>query len=184
MKTGPNGAIIVDPTLKTPVPNIWAAGDVTGEPMLETAARYAGEITAINAFLGLKRSFDRSCIPHGIYTMPQVAGVGLTEVQARAAGLTPDTRIIRMDSMARSSMMGDTRGMVKIVISKSDGCVLGVHACSPLATEILQASVLAVSRHLPVHDLADMYHLFPTTCEAISVCARQFRKSFSEDNRK
>ena len=183
VKIGSNGAVLVDSTLRTPVPNIWAAGDVIGEPMLETAARYAGEIAAMNAFLGLKRSFDRSFIPHGIYTMPQVAGVGLTEVQARAAGLAPDTRTLLMDSMARSSMMGDTRGMVKIVVSRSDGCVLGVHACSPLATEILQASVLAVSRHLPVYDLADMYHIFPTTGEAISLCARQFRKSFSEDRK-
>jgi mercuric reductase len=184
VKIGPNGAILVDPTLKTSVPNIWAAGDVTGEPMLEAAARYAGEIAAMNAFSGLKRSFDLSFVPHGIYTMPQVAGVGLTEVQAREAGLIPDTRTLLMDSMAKSSMMGDTRGMVKIVVSKVDGCVLGVHVCSPLATEILQASVLAVSHHLSVHDLADMYHVFPTTGEAISVCARQFRKSFSEEGRK
>ena len=65
--------------------------------------------------------------------------------------------------------------MVKIVVGKQDERLLGVHICSPLATEILQASVLAVSRHLPVHELADMYHLFPTTGEAVSVCARRFR---------
>jgi mercuric reductase len=175
VKTGPGGAVIVDAGLRTTALNIWAAGDVTGEPMLETAARYEGEIAAMNAFLELKHSFNRVFIPHGIYTMPQVASIGMTESQARAAGLDPETRTIRMDTMARSFMTGDTRGMVKIVASKSDDRVLGVHVCSPLATEILQASVLAVSRHLPVQDLADMYHLFPTTGEAISVCARQFR---------
>ena len=175
VKTAPNGAVLVDATLKTSAPGIWAAGDVTGEPMLETAARYAGEIAAMNAFLELKRSFNRSEIPRGIYTMPQVASVGLTESQARADGLDLETRRYRMDSMARSSMVGDTRGMVKIVVSKPDRRVLGVHVCSSLATEILPASVLAVSHHLPVYDLADMYHIFPTTGEAISVCARQFR---------
>jgi mercuric reductase len=173
--TRPNGAVLVDAMLKTTTPGIWAAGDVTGEPMLETAARYSGEIAALNAFGEPKRSFDRSCIPRGIFTMPQVASVGMTERQARAAGLDPDTRTLRMDSMARSSMVGDTRGMVKIVAGKQDERLLGVHICSPLATEILQASVLAVSRHLPVHELADMYHLFPTTGEAVSVCARRFR---------
>jgi mercuric reductase len=130
----------------------------------------------MNAFLGLKRSFDRSFIPHGVFTTPQVAGVGLTEAGARTAGLDPETRTIRMDLMSRSFMMGDTRGLVKIVVSKADGCVLGVHVCAPLATEILPASVLAVSRHLPIRDLADIYHVFPTTGEAVSVCARQFRK--------
>ncbi|MGB7787666.1 dihydrolipoyl dehydrogenase family protein [Methanoregula sp.] len=177
VKTGPKGAVLVDASLRTSAPSIWAAGDVTGEPMLETSARYAGEIAAMNAFQELKRSFNRSFIPHGIYTMPQVAGVGLTEAQARTAGLNPETRTLRMDTLARSFMIGDTRGVVKIVVSKADGCVLGVHACSPLATEILQASVLAVIRHLPVNDLADMYHIFPTTGEAISLCARQFRKN-------
>ena len=177
VKTGPDGAVIVDDTMKTTAPNIWAAGDVTGEPMLETAARYAGEIAAMNAFRELKRSFNRSFIPHGIFTMPQVAGVGMTEAKARAAGLDPETRTLRMDSMARSFMMGDTRGMVKIVVGKADRRVLGVHVCSPLATEILQASVLAVTRHLPVQDLADMYSIFPTTGEAISLCARKFRKN-------
>ena len=179
VKTGPAGAVVVDATLKTSVPHIWAAGDVTGEPMLETAARYAGEIAAMNAFSELKRSYSRLFIPHGIFTMPQVAGVGLTEAQARSAGMDPETRSIRMDAMARSSMVGDTRGMVKIVAGKADGCVLGVHVCSPLATEILQASVFAVTRHLPVSDLADMYHIFPTTCEAIAVCARQFGRRVS-----
>jgi mercuric reductase len=176
VKTGPTGAVLVDATMRTSVPGIWAAGDVTGEPMLETAARYSGEIAAMNAFLELKHSFNRSFIPHGIFTMPQVAGVGLTEAQARSAGLDPETRVLRMDSVSRSVMMGDSRGMVKIVAGRSDGCVLGVHVCSPLATEILPASALAVSRHLPVHDLADMYHVFPTTGEAIAICARQFRR--------
>jgi mercuric reductase len=181
VETGKDGAVLVDATLKTTAPSIWAAGDVTGEPMLETAARYAGETAAMNAFLRLKRSFDRSFIPHGIFIMPQVASVGLTEAKARAAGLDPVVRTLRMDTMARSLMMGDPRGLVKIVVNKADGCVLGVHVCSPLATEILQASILAVSRHLPVRDLAEMYHIFPTTGEAISICARQFRKNDSEN---
>jgi mercuric reductase len=180
VKTSGDGAVLVDATLKTSAASIWAAGDVTGEPMLETAARYAGETAAMNAFLGLKRSFNRSFIPHGIFTMPQVAAVGLTEAKARTAGFDPEVRTLRMDTMARSLMMGDPRGLVKIVVNKADGCVLGVHVCSPLATEILQASVLAVSRHLPVSDLAVMYHIFPTTGEAISICARQFRRNDCE----
>ena len=131
MKTGPSGAILVDASQKTSAPNIWAAGDVTGEPMLETSSRYSGEIAALNAFSDLKRSIIRPFIPHGIFTMPQVAGVGLTEAQARTAGLDPITETLHMDSMARSFMTGDTRGMVKIVVSKSDERVLGVHVMPP-----------------------------------------------------
>ncbi len=175
VKTGQDGAVLVDATMRTSAPNIWAAGDVTGEPMLETAARYAGEIAALNAFSSLKRSFNRHFIPSGIFTTPQVARAGLTETEARSFGLDPVTRSIGMDTMAASSVAGDTRGMVKIVAGKADGCVLGVHVCSPDATEIIAASVFAVTRHLPVTDLAEMYHIFPSRCEAIAVCARQFR---------
>jgi mercuric reductase len=177
VRTGPGGAVLVDATMKTSIPHIWAAGDVTGEPMLETAARYAGEIAAMNAFSELKRSFNRHFIPYGIFTSPQVAGVGMTEIQARSAGLGPETRSIGMNAMARASIDGDTRGMVKIVVDGNDGCVLGVHVCSPVATEILEASVFAVTRHLPVSDLADTYQIFPTLGEAVAVCARQFRKN-------
>jgi mercuric reductase len=113
--------------------------------------------------------------------MPQVAVVGLTEAQARKAGLDPDIRTLRMDAISRTRMTGDTRGIVKIVAGKADGRVLGVHVCSPIATEILQASVLAVSRQLPVSELADLYNIFPTSSEAISICAEQFRKKTGRD---
>ena len=173
--TGRNGAVIVDKTLQTTAPGIWAAGDVTGEPMLETAARYGGEVAASNAFSELKRSFDRSYIPHGIFTTPQIAGVGLTEDQARRAGMQVITRSTPMDTMAKSVIMGDTRGMIKIIADKTTGCVIGMHICSPLATEIIQMGVLAVTHHMTVEDLATCYHIFPNTGEVVSVCARSFR---------
>ena len=79
VETRKDGAIIVDTTLKTSAPHIWAAGDVTGEPMLETAAKYGGEIAATNALRELKRSYNSALLPHGIFTTPQVASVGMTE---------------------------------------------------------------------------------------------------------
>ena len=173
--TSMNGAIVVDSMLQTTAPGIWAAGDVTGEPMLETVARYGGEIAAANAFSDLKRSFDRSYIPRGIFTTPQIASIGLTEEQARRAGMQPIARSIAMERMAKTYIMGDTRGMVKIVAEKNTGFVLGVHVCSALATEIIGVGTLAVTHHLTVEDLATCFPIFPNTGEAISVCARTFR---------
>lgn len=129
--------------------------------MPETAARYAGEIAAMNALLELNRSFNRLTIPHGFYTMPQVASAGLTESLEQAAGRDPEIRMYRMDSMDRSPMVGDTRGIVRIVASKPDGRVPGGHVCSFPATGILPPSVPAVSHHLSVHDLADRYPHIP-----------------------
>jgi mercuric reductase len=176
VQTGKNGAVIVDKTLKTTAPHIWAAGDVTGEPMLETSARYGGEIAAINAISAGGRRFDPTKLPRGIFTTPQVASAGMTEEQARRAGHSVICRCTFMNSQSRSEMIGDTRGVVKIVADNEDGRILGVHMCSPLATEIIQQGYFAVKNRLNIQDLIDTYYVFPTLSEVISVCARSFRR--------
>jgi mercuric reductase len=172
-----DGAVIVDTTLKTSVPHIWAAGDVTGEPMLETAAKYGGEIAASNALRELKRSFNRFLLPHGIFTTPQVASVGMTEEGARRAGLQPISHCTRLSSMAKFSIDGDTRGIVKIVADRKNRRILGVHICAPLATEMIQEGVIAIMRYLTTDDLAEMPHIFPTAAEALAVCARGLKEN-------
>jgi mercuric reductase len=176
VKTGKGGAILVDETLKTSAPHIWAAGDVLGEPQLEPAARAGGEIAAMNALSGQARPFDRSALPSGIFTSPQVAGVGMTEEQARRAGLSPESRCVRMEVMSRTALTGDTRGMVKIVADGKGGRVLGVHICASIATEMIQEGVLAVKHRLTVSDLAETLHVYPTATEVLQVCARAFRR--------
>ena len=175
-----SGAVVVDTMLGTSAPHIWAAGDVTGEPMLETAARYGGEIAALNALRELKRSYNSALLPHGIFTTPQVAGVGMTEERAKRAGLQPVSHSIRTESMAKFSIDGDTRGMVKIVADKMSRRILGVHICAPLATEMIQEGVIAVTRYLTADDLAELPHVFPTATEALAVCARGLRANISD----
>lgn len=176
VNTGKDGVVTVDTTLKTSAPHIWAAGDVTGEPMLETAAKYSGEIAASNALRELKRSYNSALLPHGIFTTPQVASVGMTEESAKKAGLQPISHSISMDSMAKFSIDGDTRGMVKIVADESSRRILGIHICAPLATEMIQEGVIAVMRYLTADDLAEIPHIFPTATEALAVCARGLRE--------
>src|SRR5208283_2011410 len=176
VNTRKDGAVIVDPTLMTSAPHIWAAGDVTGGPMLETAAKYGGEIAASNALRELKRSYNSALLPHGIFTTPQVASVGLTEENARRAGLQPVSHSISMDSLAKSSIEGDTRGIVKIVADRGSRRILGVHICAPLATEMIQEGVIAVMRYLTADDLAEIPHIFPTATEALALCARGLRE--------
>jgi mercuric reductase len=170
-----NGAVIIDTMLKTSAPHIWAAGDVIGEPMLETAAKYGGEIAASNALRELKLSYNSAILPHGIFTTPQVAGVGMTEERALKAGLHPISHSIRTDTLAKFSIDGDTRGMVKIVADQGSRRILGVHICAPLATEMIQEGVIAVTTYLTADDLAAIPHIFPTATEALAVCARGLR---------
>jgi len=174
--TGKSGAILVDETMKTTAPNIWAAGDVVGEPQLETAARAGGEIAVINALTERLLRFDRSTLPHGIFTAPQVASVGTTEEQAKHAGLNPESRCLYLDVLAKSAIVGDTRGVVKIVAEETSGRILGIHICAPLATEMIQEGVLAVKHRLTVTDLQETFHVFPTATEVLQACARKFRK--------
>ncbi|MFA5348542.1 MAG: FAD-dependent oxidoreductase, partial [Methanoregula sp.] len=179
--TRKNGAIIVDKTLRTTIPHIWAAGDVTGEPMLETAARYGGGIAAANAFSTTARQFDPAELPHGIFTSPQVASVGMTEEQASRGGHSAICRCTLMNTISRTAMIGDTRGIVKIVADKDDERILGVHICSPLATEIIQQGYFAVKNQLNIQDLIDTYYVFPVLSEVLSICARSFRRDDKGD---
>lgn len=181
VQTRKDGAIIVDRILKTTAPRIWAAGDVTGEPMLETAARYGGGIAAENAFLTTPRQFDPTELPRGIFTSPQVASVGMTEDQARRGGHSTITRCTLMNTVSRTAMIGDTRGVVKIVADSDDERILGIHICSPLATEIIQQGYCAVKNRLNLQDLIDSYYVFPAVSEIISLCARKFRRDDKSD---
>jgi mercuric reductase len=176
VKTDPKGAIAVDDTMQTSVPHIWAAGDVTGDPMLEPWAGVGGAIAAENALSGKGRRIDRSSLPHAVFTTPQVASVGITEAQARAKGITVKCRSVSLEGISRAVMTGDTRGLVKIVTDEGTGKILGVHICAPLAAEIIHEGVLAVKFGLTVRDLVDTFHVFPTMAGAIQDCARAFRR--------
>jgi mercuric reductase len=174
VRTGKDGAVLVDETLQTSTTGIYAAGDVIGEPQLETNAKYGGSVAAANA-LGTRRiTFDRSGLPHAIFTTPQVASVGLTVERARREGVQVVTRCTRMDVLARTEMTGDARGMVKIVAEAGSLHILGVHICSPSAAEMLQAGVLAVRHRMTVQDLVDAPYIFPTLTEVLWICARAF----------
>jgi mercuric reductase len=170
-----NGAVILDETMRTSAHHIWAAGDVTGEPMLEPWAGVGGSIAAENAMTGKGRKINRSSLPHAIFTTPQVASVGLTEGQARAQGIAVKCRSVSLEGVSRAMMAGDTRGLVKIVADETSGKVLGVHICAPIASEMIEEGVLAVKFGLTVQDLVDTFHVFPTMAGAIQDCARMFR---------
>jgi len=174
VKVDGKGAITVNETMQTSAPHIWAAGDVTGEPMLEPWAGVGGSVAAENAMTGKGRKLERSSLPHAIFTTPQVASVGLTEAQARKSGIAVKCRSVSLEGVSRALIAGDTRGLVKIVADEGSGKVLGVHICAPIASEMIGEGVLAVKFGLTVQDLVDTFHVFPTMAGAIQDCARRF----------
>jgi mercuric reductase len=175
VKVDGRGTIIVNETMQTSAPTIWAAGDVIGEPMLEPWAGVGGSIAAENAMTGKGRKIDRSSLPHAIFTTPQVASVGLTEGQAKARGIAVKCRSVSLEGVSRALIAGNTRGLIKIVADEGSGKVLGMHICAPIASEIIEEGVLAVKFGLTVRGLVETFHVFPTMAGAIQDCARMFR---------
>ena len=180
VKVDGKGAIIVDDTMQTSAPNIWAAGDVTGEPMLEPWAGIGGSVAAENAMTSKGRKLERSSLPHAIFTTPQVASVGPTEGQAKASGIAVKCRSVSLEGVSRALIAGDTRGLVKIVADEASGKVLGVHICASIAADMIEEGVLAVKFGLTVQDIVDTFHVFPTMAGAIQDCARMFLKPAGE----
>lgn len=167
-------AVVVDDEMRTTAPNIWAAGDVTGKQMLETLAAKQGNIAAENALTGSVRRIDYSAVPHAVFTNPQVASVGLTDREAVQNGHRCNCRVVGMDLVPKSEVVGDSRGIIKMVIDNKTKRILGVHIVSPNAADMIHEAVIAVKFGLTIDDIIDTVHVFPTYTEAIKLAAESY----------
>ncbi len=181
---GDDGAILVNSEMRTSAQRIWAAGDALGELMLETVAAKEGSMAAENARapsnVKRKRKMDFSAVPHAIFTIPQVASVGLTDAKAVSKGYECNCSVLDMTLVPNAHITGDTRGLVKMVIDNETGRILGVHILSALAADIIHEAVLAVKHKLTIDDIIDTVHIFPTMAESIKLVAQSFRKDISK----
>ena len=175
-----DGAVKVNLEMRTTAPHVWAAGDVIGEPMLETIAAKEGAAAAENALLGTHRKIDFLPVPRAIFTSPQVASVGFTEKQAHEEGYECTCRTIPMSKVPKAIVIRDTRGLVKMVADASTGRILGVHILADNAADIIHEAVLAVKHKLTIDDIIDTVHVFPTMTEAIKLAATSFRKDIDQ----
>jgi mercuric reductase len=180
VRTGRKGEVLVDGTLRTSNPAVYAAGDVAGRDMFVYVAAYAGALAADNALGGKGRAYDTAHIPRVVFTDPQVAATGLTEEQARAAGLTPRATILPMDQVSQALAGRDTRGMVKLVADQDSDRLLGAHILAPLAGEMIQVAVMAVRFGLTVQDLRNTMFPYLTGVEAIKLAALSFEKDIAK----
>jgi mercuric reductase len=175
-----NGAIIVNEEMRTTSPNIWAAGDAVGEPMLETVAGKEGAIAGENALANKGKKIDFSAVPHALFTIPQVASVGLTEKQAEEKGITCRCSTIPMELVPKALLANDTRGLIKMVIDVKTERIRGVHILASLAAEMIHEAVFAVKYNMTIDDIIDTVHVFPTMTEAVKLVAQSFRKDISK----
>src|SRR5438132_9909884 len=116
-----DGAVRVDRQMHTTAPHVWAAGDVIGEPMLETIAAKEGATAAENALSGTHKKIDFFPVPRAIFTSPQVATVGLTEKQAHEQGYECACRTTPMPKDPKDIVIRHTRGLMKMIDQASSG---------------------------------------------------------------
>ncbi|MGE5596521.1 MAG: dihydrolipoyl dehydrogenase family protein [Hyphomicrobiales bacterium] len=159
---------------RTNVPNIFAAGDVTGGAMLTHAATHMGEVAAANATGGDERT-RLAALPHLLHLVPEAGWVGLSEPAARALGHDVRTGAFDLSYNARAVVLGAREGIVKVVADSESGQVLGVHAAGPAASEILAVASTVIQSELLLEDLAALVAWHPGTTEALIEAARRAR---------
>jgi dihydrolipoamide dehydrogenase len=164
-------AIAVDARLETNAPGLYAIGDCTGGALLAHRASYHGEIAVENA-LGHAREADERAIPYCVYTWPELAGVGLTLEQAKAAGRPCAEARFPFTANGRALTMGEAGGQVRMVYDPEDGTILGVHLLGPHVSELLAEATLAVQARMKAREMADTCHAHPTLSEALMEVAK------------
>ena len=172
--TTERNAVKVDAQMRTSNPNIFAAGDVLGNPMLETVAAREGYIAAENALSNAGLTMDWSSVPTNVFTTPAVSHVGLTDARARELGHKCICSTIPLSSVPKAGLIGDPRGIVKLVVEEDSHRILGVHVVAKEAGDLIHEGVLAVKFGLTLEEIIDTVHVYPTLSEGIKLAAQSF----------
>jgi dihydrolipoamide dehydrogenase len=167
---GPKGEILVNEKLETNVPGIYAIGDVTGKSMLAHVASAQGKVAAANA-MGQSRLMNYDVIPAGIFTLPEIGRVGLTEAQARERGLPVAVGRFRYAGLGKAQAVGEPIGQFKVMSNKQTKQILGVHIIGSHAADLIHEAALAMHGGVTVENLADMIHAHPTVSEGMMEAA-------------
>ena len=165
------GCIRVNERYETSLPGVYAIGDVTGGIMLAHAAAAEGR-NAARIMAGRAEAADMRWIPSCIYTEPEIACVGMTADEAKAAGIDADSRKVPMGANGRTVIAGGERGYIRVVSERETGRILGAQMMCARATDLISEFTQALSAGLTVGDLARVIRPHPTFSEAISDAVR------------
>lgn len=170
------GAYIeVDSTLRTSAPHIYAAGDINGKMMLAQSASSQARFAAENALSeGQGRNVEHRLVPHGGFTDPEYAGVGMTEQQAREK--VDDAVLISVVPFAdldRAVIDGHTEGFCKVIVNGETRQIMGAHIIGQQAVETVQIIAAAMAASAPIERLADLELAYPTYSAVVGLAARE-----------
>lgn len=173
------GFIPVDKQGRTNISHIFAIGDIVGNPMLAHKATHEGKIAA-ETIAGHKAGFDALTIPSVAYTDPEVAWMGLTEIQAQQQGVEYEKATFPWAASGRSLAMGRNEGLTKILTDKSNGRVLGAGFTGPGAGELVAEAVLALEMGADATDISLSIHPHPTLSETFAFAAEMIEGTITD----
>ncbi|MBN2197396.1 MAG: dihydrolipoyl dehydrogenase [Polyangiaceae bacterium] len=162
----PRGFVPTNERCETNVPGVYAIGDVSGAPMLAHKASKEGEVCA-EVIAGRPAAKDWSTVPGIVFTDPEIAGVGLTDEQAKARGHAVKIGKFPFAALGRAMSLRETDGFVKVVVDGGTGRILGVHIVGPSASDLISEAALALETVATAEDVALTIHPHPTLGEAM-----------------
>jgi mercuric reductase len=180
VRLGTKGEIVVNDFLQTSNPDVYAAGDVIGDPMFVYVAAYGGSLAAENALTGNNRRYDLGALPKVTFTDPAVASVGVTEEQARREGIEPIATSLPLEHVPRALAARDTRGFIKLVAEAATRNIIGAHILAAEAGEMITEPALAIKHGLTIEDLTGTFHPYLTLSEGIKLAAQTFDKDVAK----
>ena len=179
VKVDERGFIAVDSQQRTNVPNIFAIGDVVGNPMLAHKATHEAKVAA-EVIAGHKSAFQALTIPSVAYTDPELAWMGLTETQAKAQGVAIETATFPWAASGRALGIGRREGLTKIIVDRESHRILGAGIVGPNAGELIGEAVLALEMGADVSDIALTIHPHPTLSETFPFAAEMVEGTITD----
>ena len=178
VRVNQRGAVEVNDRLQTSVPNIFACGDIIGSYQFTHTAGHAAYYAAMNAMLhpAIKLRVDWSVVPWCTFTHPEVARVGMSEDEAKKAGVMVDVTKYGIDDLDRAIADEEAEGFVKLLTAPGSGKLLGVTIVGDHAGDLLHEYILAMRKGMSVKDILGI-HIYPTLAEANNFAASEWRKA-------
>jgi len=176
IKCGNSGGIEVDDRLRTSKAGVYAAGDVTGRDQFVYMAACGAKLAALNALNGDTHVYDNRTMPWVVFTDPQLAGVGLTETAAKAAGHHTKVSVLPLEQLPRALAARDTRGLIKLVADADSDRLLGAQVLAPEGADSIQTAALAIQHKMTAQALGETIFPYLTTVEGLKLAAQSFGK--------
>src|SRR5215216_673217 len=173
VETRRGGYVQVDDSLRTSAQHIFAAGDITGRMMLVQSATNEGNLAAEQTVLGGEHGYRHTIVPHGGFTDPEYASVGLTESKARSEGHDYAVAVVPYAELDRGVVDGHTEGFCKLLVDRASRRILGAHIVGEQAVEVVQIVATAMRAGMPVEQLADVEFAYPTFTAIVGIAARR-----------